>query len=381
MRKIFLGVLALGLSTTAFAQQSANISDRSTRESRSQLEQGINEESSREIQRQRGHEGRSGEETRSTETSSQRQATEWSDRLQDQSTDRISIKTAPLALLNEVFSYVERGQSAQGATAQQIRRCALVTRPQAPQLLQYEPKAPVLSVQACMSSNTEKSLAECKFENKQALFNWVTTGMPLTTRVPAQELHETGACWALYGLVAEATMGELASGTSIPQGSGITLGLAQAMAKQLARSDLPGKAKRIAELQMGGNCVIPTQRGYRYEGRYDWSCGSFVVDPRALTATIGELTIYGRGNSIFGQTWDLETSRSQDTLFSSSRSHSNSRESSISDARYASSDQRHSQSQNLSMRMSERLQTERAANVSQAAESGFSVSQPGMGGN
>ena len=105
------------------------------------------------------------------------------------------------------------------------------------------------------------------------------------------------------------------------------------------------------------------------------------MDPKTLTASIGELTIYGRGNSIFGQTWDLETSRSQDILYSSSRSYTESSELSASDARYASIDNRKTQSKNLSMRTSERLQTERAANVTNSAETGFSVSQPGMKGN
>ncbi|OZC35064.1 hypothetical protein B9Q17_07560 [Marinobacter vinifirmus] len=380
-RTVLLGVAALTVSSQLYAQESANISEKSARENRSQLEQSINDERSREIQRQKGREERTGEETRTTETDSYRDSAEISDRDQRQATDRISVKTAPLSLLNEIFAYVERGKSAQGPTASAIRSCSLVTKPEAPQFPSLEPKPVVTSVEACMAWNKEKTLGQCQVELEQAAYNWATTGMPTTMRVDSGRMVEPASCWALYGLVAEATMDTLASGQSIPLGQDVKIGLARAMASHLDRSDLPVKARKIAEQQLGQSCVVPTSRGYRYEGKYDWSCGAFSVDPKTLTASIGELTVYGRGNSIFGQTWDLETSRSQDILYSSSRSYTESSELSASDARYASIDNRKTQSKNLSMRISERLQTERAANVTSSAETGFSVSQPGMKGN
>jgi hypothetical protein len=380
-RTVLLGVAALTVSSQLYAQESANVSEKSARENRSQLEQSINDERSREIQRQKGREERTGEETRTTETDSYRDSAEISDREQRQATDRISIKTAPLSLLNEIFAYVERGKSAQGPTASAIRSCSLVTKPEAPQFPSLEPKPVVTSVEACMAWNKEKTLGQCQVELEQAAYNWATTGMPTTMRVDSGRMVEPASCWALYGLVAEATMDTLASGQSIPLGQDVKIGLARAMASHLDRSDLPVKARKIAEQQLGQSCVVPTSRGYRYEGKYDWSCGAFSVDPKTLTASIGELTVYGRGNSIFGQTWDLETSRSQDMLYSSSRSYTESSELSASDARYASIDNRKTQSKNLSMRISERLQTERAANVTNSAETGFSVSQPGMKGN
>lgn len=380
-RTVLLGVAALTVSSQLYAQESANISEKSARENRSQLEQSINDERSREIQRQKGREERTGEETRTTETDSYRDSAEISDREQRQATDRISVKTAPLSLLNEIFAYVESGKSAQGPTASAIRSCSLVTKPSAPQFPSLEPKPVVTSVEACMAWNKEKTLGQCQVELEQAAYNWATTGMPTTMRIDSGRMVEPASCWALYGLVAEATMDTLASGQNIPLGQGVKIGLARAMASHLDRSDLPVKARKIAEQQLGQNCVVPTSRGYRYEGKYDWSCGAFSVDPKTLTASIGELTIYGRGNSIFGQTWDLETSRSQDILYSSSRSYTESSELSASDARYASIDNRKTQSKNLSMRTSERLQTERAANVTNSAETGFSVSQPGMKGN
>lgn len=376
---IYMAALATGAQ--AYAQQSASVSEKSARENRSQLEQSINEENSKEIQRQKGQEERTGQESRTTETDSQRDSTEVSNRNQRQATDRISVRTAPLALMNELFAYVEQGRSTSGPTASAIKSCSLVTKPQAPQFPSEEPKPVLTSVQACMAWNKEHTLGQCQVEVEQTAYNWATTGMPSTMRVPAQNLLEEGACWTLYGLVAEATMDELASGEPIPLGNGVKVGLAKALSKQLIRSDLPETARKIARRQFGTNCVVPTSRGYRYEGKYDWSCGAFSVDPKALTASIGELTIYGRGNSVFGHTWDLETSRSQDVLYSASRSSTESSELSASDARYASTDNRQSQSKNLSMRVSERLQTERAANITNSAETGFSVSQPGIKGN
>lgn len=376
-----VGLAALLIGAQAYAQQSASVSEKSARENRSQLEKSINEENSKEIQRQKGQEERTGQESRTTETESQRDATELSNRNQRQATDRVSVRTAPLALMNELFAYVEQGRSNSGATTSAIKSCSLVTKPRPPQFPGQEPKPVLTSVQACMAWNKEKTLGQCQIELEQTAYNWATTGMPSTMRVPAQNLLEEGACWALYGLVAEATMDELASGESIPLGKGVKVGLAKALSKQLTRRDLPEAAKKIAQRQFGTNCVVPTSRGYRYEGKYDWSCGAFSVDPKGLTASIGELTIYGRGNSVFGQTWDLETSRSQDVLYSTSRSSTESSELSASDARYASTDNRQSQSKNLSMRISERLQTERAANVTNSAETSFSVSQPGIKGN
>lgn len=378
---MLIGIVALAVGNQAVAQQSASVSEKSARENRSQLEKSINEENSKEIQRQNGQEERTGEESRTTETDSRRDATELSNRKQAQDTDRLSIKTAPLALMNELFAYVEQGRSTSGPTASAIKSCSLVTKPRAPQFPRREPKPVLTSVQACMAWNKEKTLGQCQLEVEQAAYNWATTGMPSTMRIPAQHLLDDGACWALYGLVAEATMDDLASGQSIPIGQSVKVGLAQAMSHQLGREDLPEAARKIAKRQFGENCVVPTSRGYRYEGKYDWSCGAFSVDPKSLTASVGELTVYGRGNSIFGQTWDLETSRSQDVLYSRSRSITDSSEQSASDAQYASLDNRQSQSKNLSMRISERLQTERAANVTNSAETGFSVSQPGIKNN
>ena len=376
-----IGIAILAVGNQASAQQSASVSEKSARENRSQLEKSINEENCKEIQRQNGQEERTGQESRTTETDSQRDATELSNRKQAQDTDRLSVKTAPLALMNELFAYVEQGRSTYGPTASAIKSCSLVTKPRAPQFPHREPKPVLTSAQACMAWNKEKTLGQCQLEVEQAAYNWATTGMPSTMRIPAQYLLDDGACWALYGLVAEATMDELASGQSIPIGQSVKVGLAQAMSHQLGRADLPEAARKIAKRQFGENCVVPTSRGYRYEGKYDWSCGAFSVDPKSLTASVGELTVYGRGNSVFGQTWDLETSRSQDVLYSRSRSITDSSEQSASDAQYASLDNRQSQSKNLSMRISERLQTERAANVTNSAETGFSVSQPGIKNN
>lgn len=379
--RALVGIAVLALGSQAFAQQSASVSEKSSRENRSQLEQSINEENSKEVQRQKGKESRTGNESRTTETDSRRDSTEISNRNQRQATDRISVRTAPLSLMNELFAYVEQGRSASGPTASAIKSCSLVTKPQPPQFPEREPKPVLTSVQACMAWNKEKTLGQCQVEVEQTAYNWATTGMPSTMRVPAQNLINEGACWALYGLVAEATMEELAAGEPIPLGGSVKVGLAKALNKQLVRRDLPKSARKIAQRQFGMNCVVPTSRGYRYEGKYDWSCGAFSVDPRGLTASIGELTVYGRGNSVFGQTWDLETSRSQDVLYSTSRSSTASSEFSASDAQYASTDNRQSQSKNLSMRISERLQTERAANVTNSAETGFSASQPGIKGN
>lgn len=376
-----VGFTAMILGSQAFAQQSANVSEKSARENRSQLEQAINEENSKEIQRQKGEESRKGTELRTTETDSNRDSTEISNRNQRQATERISIRTAPLSLMNELFTYVEQGRSAPGPTASAIKKCSLVTKPQPPQFPNREPKPILTSVQACMAWNQEKTVGQCQVEVEQSVYNWATTGMPSSMRVPAQNLISEGACWALYGLVTEATMEELSRGEPIPLGSSVKTGLARVLNKQLARNDLPKAARKIAQRQFGGSCVVPTSRGYRYEGKYDWSCGTFSVDPKGLNASIGELTVYGRGNSVFGQTWDLETSRSQDVLYSTSSSSTESSEFSASDAQYASTDSRQSQSKNLSMRISERLQTERAANITNSAETGFSVSQPSIKGN
>ncbi len=375
------GCLAVLLCWQASAQQSASISEKSSRENRSQLEQSINEESSKELQRQQGREDRTGQESRNTDTNSQRKSTEFSTRNQQQSTDRVVVRTAPLALINEVFAYVERGQSATGVTATAIKKCSLVTNPRAPKFPGKEPKTVANSVEGCMILNKEKSIGQCKMELKQAAHSWLTTGMPSTMRISSDHLLSDGACWALYGLVAEAALEELAHGEPLPLGKGIKVGLAKALSKQLHRSDLPIVARKIAQRQFGKNCVVPTSRGYRFEGRYDWSCGAFTADPKTLSASVGELTIYGRGNALFGRSWDLETSHSQDMLYSTSRSFVDSSENSLSNAHYSSSDNRQNQSRNLSMRISERLQTERAANIMNSAETGFSVSQPGMKSN
>ncbi|EEW2237436.1 hypothetical protein D9H04_07950 [Escherichia coli] len=382
LQAFIVASLSFGLLSPAVAQQSANVSQKGSQEQRNQYEKSINEESAKEIQRQNGKDERTGQENRTTTSDSSRSSTESSSRQQRQATDRVSVKTAPLALMNELFAYVEQGKSSTGATAQAIQQCSIVTKPRAPQFPDREPKPVVASVGACLQFNQGKSIGQCRMELKQTIYNWATTGMPSTIRVPANLLANDGACWALYGLVAEATLEELTSGKPIPLGQGIKVGLAQAMSKQLSRADLPEQARKIAERQFGKSCVVPTSRGYRYEGKYEWSCGTFTVDPKGLTASVGELTLYGRGNSLLGQTWDLETSRSQDVLYSTSYSSLDSHEISSSDARYASVDNRKSQSNNLSLRLSERLQTEQASNIVNSTEVGFSVSQPGIkGGN
>lgn len=377
----FTTLLTISLFSSALlAQQSATVSQKTSQEKRTQNETTVSDENSMEIQRQQGKEKRNGDENRSTETKSDRDNKETSTRAQKQNSDRISVKMSPLALLNELFTYVEKGQSSAGATAQKIRQCALITKPRAPQRPEFEPKLLDASVEDCLVMNKEKSAGACELELKQATYNWATTGMPTSIRVPARELIADATCWITYGLVAEATMDALSSGQEIPSSSNIKIGLANALSKQLRRTDLPEKANRIAIRQMGDNCVIPTTRGYQFEGRYEWSCGSFSVDPKNLTATIGELTVYGRSNSLFGETWDLETSKTSDVLFASSNSRTQSIESSTTNARYSGTDNRSSNSRNLSMRTSERLQSEELSNLSNSAETGFSISQPGIKG-
>lgn len=385
--KHLLGVVAftsVAFSSNLLAQESATVGQKSTQEKRTQKETAINDETSMELQRQKGEEQRNGEETRDTTSTSVRDSDETLSRRQNQIANRVAVKTAPLAMLNELFTYIEKGHSAKGRTANVIRHCALVTKPKAPQFPDLEPKPLVTSVQACMAWNKEKTMGQCQVELHQANFNWATTGMPSFIRVPADRLIEDGACWALYGLVAEATLEDVSNGIPLNGNnpSGIKLALANAMGKQLERNDLPDKAKKIVERQFGQNCVIPTSRGYRYEGKYEWSCGSFSVDPKNISASIGEFTLFGKGNSLFGETWEMETSQSQDTLFSVSTTRANSKEASTSDAQYASTDNRSSKSRNLSMRTSERLQTEEASNLSNSTEASFTVSQPGIkGGN
>lgn len=385
--KHILSIVAITLTpypSSLLAQESATVGQKSTQEKRTQKETAINDEASMELQRQKGAEQRDGKETRNSTSTSVRDSDETSSRQQNQTTNRLAVKTAPLAILNELFTYIEKGRSTRGRTANLIKHCALVTKPKAPQFPDLEPKPLVTSVQACMAWNKEKTLGQCQVELHQANFNWATTGMPSFIRVPSERLIEDGICWALYGLVSEATLEEASKGIPLNENStsGIKLALANAMSKQLVRNDLPDKARKIVERQFGQNCVIPTSRGYRYEGKYEWSCGSFSVDPKAISASVGEFTLFGRGNSLFGETWEMETSQSQDALFSVSTTRSNSREASISEAQYASTDNRSSKSRNLSMRTSERLQTEEASNLSNSTEASFTVSQPGIkGGN
>lgn len=175
-----------------------------------------------------------------------------------------------------------KGKSVRGKTANLIRNCSLITNPQAPQFPELEPKPLVISVQACMAWNKEKTLGQCQVELQQAAFNWATTGMPSSIRVPSERLKKKGFSWAVYGLVAEATLDEISSGISV-NGSGksaIKMALAKAMSKQLIRNDLPEKALKIVDRQFGRNCVVPSTRGYQYEGKYEWSCGSFSADPK-----------------------------------------------------------------------------------------------------
>ncbi|EJB0395999.1 hypothetical protein MUJ57_003792 [Vibrio parahaemolyticus] len=385
--KHILSIVAITLTpypSSLLAQESATVGQKSTQEKRTQKETAINDEASMELQRQKGAEQRDGKETRNSTSTSVRDSDETSSRQQNQITNRLAVKTAPLAILNELFTYIEKGRSTRGRTANLIKHCALVTKPKAPQFPDLEPKPLVTSVQACMAWNKEKTLGQCQVELHQANFNWATTGMPSFIRVPSERLIEDGICWALYGLVSEATLEEASKGIPLNENStsGIKLALANAMSKQLVRNDLPDKARKIVERQFGQNCVIPTSRGYRYEGKYEWSCGSFSVDPKAISASVGEFTLFGRGNSLFGETWEMETSQSQDALFSVSTTRSNSREASTSEAQYASTDNRSSKSRNLSMRTSERLQTEEASNLSNSTEASFTVSQPGIkGGN
>ncbi|EGQ9543716.1 hypothetical protein CYG27_RS03340 [Vibrio parahaemolyticus] len=385
--KHILSIVAITLipyPSSLLAQESATVGQKSTQEKRTQKETAINDEASMELQRQKGAEQRDGKETRNSTSTSVRDSDETSSRQQNQTTNRLAVKTAPLAILNELFTYIEKGRSTRGRTANVIKHCALVTKPKAPQFPDLEPKPLVTSVQACMAWNKEKTLGQCQVELHQANFNWATTGMPSFIRVPSERLIEDGICWALYGLVAEATLEEASKGIPLNENStsGIKLALANAMSKQLVRNDLPEKARKIVERQFGQNCVIPTTRGYRYEGKYEWSCGSFSVDPKTISASVGEFTLFGRGNSLFGETWEMETSQSQDALFSVSTTRSNSREASTSEAQYASTDNRSSKSRNLSMRTSERLQTEEASNLSNSTEASFTVSQPGIkGGN
>ncbi len=385
--KHILSIVAITLtpySSSLLAQESATVGQKSTQEKRTQKETAINDEASMELQRQKGAEQRDGKETRNSTSTSVRDSDETSSRQQNQTTNRLAVKTAPLAILNELFTYIEKGRSTRGRTANLIKHCALVTKPKAPQFPDLEPKPLVTSVQACMAWNKEKTLGQCQVELHQANFNWATTGMPSFIRVPSERLIEDGICWALYGLVSEATLEEASKGIPLNENStsGIKLALANAMSKQLVRNDLPDKARKIVERQFGQNCVIPTSRGYRYEGKYEWSCGSFSVDPKAISASVGEFTLFGRGYSLFGESWEIETSQSQDALFSVSTTRSNSREASTSEAQYASTDNRSSKSRNLSMRTSERLQTEEASNLSNSTEASFTVSQPGIkGGN
>lgn len=385
--KHILSIVAITLTpypSSLLAQESATVGQKSTQEKRTQKETAINDEASMELQRQKGAEQRDGKETRNSTSTSVRDSDETSSRQQNQTTNRLAVKTAPLAILNELFTYIEKGRSTRGRTANLIKHCALVTKPKAPQFPDLEPKPLMTSVQACMAWNKEKTLGQCQVELHQANFNWATTGMPSFIRVPSERLIEDGICWALYGLVSEATLEEASKGIPLNENStsGIKLALANAMSKQLVRNDLPDKARKIVERQFGQNCVIPTSRGYRYEGKYEWSCGSFSVDPKAISASVGEFTLFGRGNSLFGETWEMETSQSQDALFSVSTTRSNSREASTSEAQYASTDNRSSKSRNLSMRTSERLQTEEASNLSNSTEASFTVSQPGIkGGN
>ncbi|EGQ8121714.1 hypothetical protein EC575_18460 [Vibrio cholerae] len=385
--KHILSIVAITLTpypSSLLAQESATVGQKSTQEKRTQKETAINDEASMELQRQKGAEQRDGKETRNSTSTSVRDSDETSSRKQNQTTNRLAVKTAPLAILNELFTYIEKGRSTRGRTANLIKHCALVTKPKAPQFPDLEPNPLVTSVQACMAWNKEKTLGQCQVELHQANFNWATTGMPSFIRVPSERLIEDGICWALYGLVSEATLEEASKGIPLNENStsGIKLALANAMSKQLVRNDLPDKARKIVERQFGQNCVIPTSRGYRYEGKYEWSCGSFSVDPKAISASVGEFTLFGRGNSLFGETWEMETSQSQDALFSVSMTRSNSREASTSEAQYASTDNRSSKSRNLSMRTSERLQTEEASNLSNSTEASFTVSQPGIkGGN
>ncbi|OOX29823.1 hypothetical protein BJL83_20250 [Vibrio parahaemolyticus] len=385
--KHILSIVAITLTpypSSLLAQESATVGQKSTQEKRTQKETAINDEASMELQRQKGAEQRDGKETRNSTSTSVRDSDETSSRQQNQTTNRLAVKTAPLAILNELFTYIEKGRSTRGRTANVIKHCALVTKPKAPQFPDLEPKPLVTSVQACMAWNKEKTLGQCQVELHQANFNWATTGMPSFIRVPSERLIEDGICWALYGLVSEATLEEASKGIPLNENStsGIKLALANAMSKQLVRNDLPDKARKIVERQFGQNCVIPTSRGYRYEGKYEWSCGSFSVDPKAISASVGEFTLFGRGNSLFGETWEMETSQSQDALFSVSTTRSNSREASTSEAQYASTDYRSSKSRNLSMRTSERLQTEEASNLSNSTEASFTASQPGIkGGN
>lgn len=385
--KHILSIVAITLtpySSSLLAQESATVGQKSTQEKRTQKETAINDEASMELQRQKGAEQRDGKETRNSTSTSVRDSDETSSRQQNQTTNRLAVKTAPLAILNELFTYIEKGRSTRGRTANLIKHCALVTKPKSPQFPDLEPKPLVTSVQACMAWNKEKTLGQCQVELHQANFNWATTGMPSFIRVPSERLIEDGICWALYGLVSEATLEEASKGIPLNENStsGIKLALANAMSKQLVRNDLPDKARKIVERQFGQNCVIPTSRGYRHEGKYEWSCGSFSVDPKAISASVGEFTLFGRGNSLFGESWEIETSQSQDALFSVSTTRSNSREASTSEAQYASTDNRSSKSRNLSMRTSERLQTEEASNLSNSTEASFTVSQPGIkGGN
>lgn len=52
--QMLIGLAALLIGAQAHAQQSASVSEKSARENRSQLEKSINEENSKEIQRQNG---------------------------------------------------------------------------------------------------------------------------------------------------------------------------------------------------------------------------------------------------------------------------------------------------------------------------------------
>ncbi len=178
MIKKSLSLLAFALiaySNVTLAQESATVGQKSSQEKRTQRETTLNDETSMELQRQKGEEARKGEEKRDTTSTSMRDANETSSRQQYQKANRLSVKTAPLSILVELFTYVEKGKSVRGKTANVIRNCSLITNPQAPQFPELEPKPLVTSVQACMAWNKEKHWDNAKLSCSRQL----STGRPL----------------------------------------------------------------------------------------------------------------------------------------------------------------------------------------------------------
>lgn len=387
VRHVLCAVMTCMIVTTAQANSSGSVTSRSTQDVRTQREDSVNRERSLEVQRQRSHEDRTGEEQRSSDSHSERSTSESSQRRQEQTTDRLTVRQAPLSMLTDLFRYIEEGRSAPGPVATAVQSCRLITSPQAPRFPNLEPKSLHLSSGACAQlsgqKGGDKTLAECRFEERKAVYDWYTNQQPAMMSIRRnRELEQAASCWTLYGLVAEAALLDLSVGQAMNPSEPLTIALARSLGKQLGRAELIQKARELAEHQLGDHCVVPTTRGRLYEGRYEWHCGAFYVNPIQLSANFGELTIFGKGDSLFGRSWALETSRSQDRIFAVSSSLSETDERSRSTSLYAAADSRQSESRNASMRQTQRHQSELTGQQTSTSESSFSVSQPGVkGGN